>query len=94
MSEEKKKAIDAALDQAGLQNGRVVIGTYKTSHEKGRVGVYFHYRFTERLANALIQLALQDKAVYEGLKDLRQNFDLIIAAAEGMQPIRDEELIH
>jgi hypothetical protein len=66
-----------ALQTAGLKEGKIVIGTYDTGHE-GRVGVYFYYKYTEGLAQALIQLALQDRTVYEGLKELRQNFDLIM----------------
>ncbi|MGD2126337.1 MAG: hypothetical protein PVG99_09670 [Desulfobacteraceae bacterium] len=96
MGEHKKKEIDGALESAGLKKGRIVIGLYDTGY-KTRVGVYFHYNFTEKLANALIQLALQDKTVYQGLKDLRQNFDLILGTVEGVKPIqakKDGKPIH
>ncbi|MFC1822929.1 hypothetical protein ACFL9T_09505 [Thermodesulfobacteriota bacterium] len=93
MNEAKKKAIDKALEKAGLNKGRVVIGLYEAGHEQ-RVGVYFHYKLTDDLANALIQLALQDPTVYEGLKDLRQRFDLIVTAIEGAKPAKDDKSIH
>ena len=87
MADEKKRQIDQALDGAGLQKGRIVIGTYETGY-RTRVGVYFHYNFTEKLANALIQLSLQDKTVHEGIRELRHNFDLILSAVEGVKPLQ------
>jgi hypothetical protein len=93
MTEEKKKAIEVALRTAGLKEGKIVIGTYETGH-KGRVGVYFHYKYTEELAQALIQLALQDRTVYEGLKELRQNFALTIGAVKGAGLPKSKEPIH
>ncbi|MEJ2725501.1 MAG: hypothetical protein P8175_12815 [Deltaproteobacteria bacterium] len=87
MADEKKRQIDHALDNAGLQKGRIVIGTYDTGY-RTRVGVYFHFNFTEKLANALIQLALQDKMVHEGIGELRQNFDLILTAVESAKPLK------
>jgi len=93
MGEEKRKRIDAALESAGLKTGRIAIGLYE-SEQEGHIGVYFHYRFTEELANALINLAMQDESVREGLKDLRQNFDLVIKALEGAETINDKERLH
>jgi hypothetical protein len=87
MADEKKKQIDEALENAGLQKGRIVIGTYDTGY-RTRVGVYFHYNFTEKLAGALIQLALQDKTVHEGIRELHQNFDLILTAVENAKPLK------
>jgi len=40
MIEEKKKAIEVALQTAGLKEGKIVIGTYETGHE-GKVGLIF-----------------------------------------------------
>jgi len=74
MNEGKKKVIDSALQKAGFKTGRIVIGTYDTSHKR-RLGVYFHYNFTEELINALVQLASQDKTVYDGLRELRENYE-------------------
>jgi hypothetical protein len=91
MSNEKRKTIDQALESGGLDDEKIVVGLYDTDREK-RIGVYFHYRFSEKLAGALIQLALEDNAVLEGLKELRQNFDLIIAAVEGTEPVTDRPL--
>ena len=82
-----------ALQTAGLKEGKIVIGTYDTGHE-GRVGVYFHYKYPEQLAQALSQLALQDRTVYEGLKELRQDFGLIMGAVEGAEPLKSKEPIH
>ena len=87
MADEKKRQIDQSLESAGLQKGRIVIGTYDTGY-RTRVGVYFHYNFTEKLANALIQLALQDKTVHQGIRELRQNFDLILTAVESAKPLK------
>jgi hypothetical protein len=93
MSQDIKKAVDGALDRAGLRDERVVIGTYDAGRS-GRIGVYFHCKFTERLANALILLALEDSTVYEGLRDLRRQFDLLLSAIDGTRPVRKEEPIH
>lgn len=46
------------------------------------------------VAQTLIPLALQDRTVCEGLKELRQNFDLIVGTAEGVEPLKSNELIH
>jgi hypothetical protein len=93
MSEDKRKAIDAALEDAGLDRGRVAIGTYDTARE-GRVGVYFHYRLTDELANALIKLAMQDETVHEGLMDLRRSFDLILEAVSQAKPLEEDNSLH
>jgi hypothetical protein len=93
MNEAKKKAIEKALEKSGLKEDRVILGLYDAGHEK-RVGVYFHYKLTDKLANALIQLALQEPDIYEGLKDLRQRFDLIVTAIEGAKPAEADKSIH
>ena len=93
MNEAKRKAIDKALDKEGLKEDRAIIGLYDAGHEK-RVGVYFRYKLTDKLANALIQVALQDPVIYEGLKDLSQRFDLIVTAIEGAKPAEDDKSIH
>jgi hypothetical protein len=93
MNEAQRKLIDEALEKAGLKAGRVAIGTYETGEER-KVGVYFHYKFTKELANALINLAMQDRTVREGLKDLRQNFDLILRAVDGAKVVEDKKVIH
>jgi hypothetical protein len=90
MADEKKRQIDQALDSAGLQKGRIVIGTYDTGY-RTRIGVYFHYNFSEKLANALIQLALQDKTVHEGIRELRENFDLILTAVGSAKPLKGKK---
>lgn len=46
------------------------------------------------VAQALIQLALQERTVYEGLKELRQNFELIVGRMEGVEPLKSKEPIH
>jgi hypothetical protein len=93
MNDEKRNAIDTALDEAGLSQGRVVIGTYDAAHE-GRVGVYFHYRLTDELANALIKLAMQDEAVHAGLEDLRRSFALILEAVGAAKPLEEDQSLH
>jgi hypothetical protein len=93
VTEDHRKRIDEALMESGLEDEKIVIGTYDTGRE-GRVGVYFHYRFSQRLADALIQLALQDETVYSGLKELRHSFDLIVDAVEGARKVDTEGPVH
>lgn len=45
-------------------------------------------------AQAIIPPALQDRTVYEGLKELRQNFDLIVGTVERVEPLKSKEPIH
>ena len=91
MSEDKKSFIERQIQKAGLTMEKVIMGTYETERE-GKIGVFFQYRFSDRFAYALIQLAMQDREVYEGLKDLSKNLQLIIASVEGSSQIRDDSL--
>jgi hypothetical protein len=93
MNEEIKKTIDSVLEKAGLNAGRLVVGTYETQR-KGTVGLYFHYRWTQELANGLVKLAMEDQTVYESIKELRRSFDLILESVEGAKVIEKKGSVH